>query len=163
MAFFSFSAFAARFMFAPVSVKEERNWSITPMRMPLRRIRKTQSASPRSRQRVSKRGTGYWTEILARSAQSVTAIDINEEVLAIARSKPVDTSKTTFARADVYDLPAFLEKFDGGFAKFRWSHIPKQDCASFSKDFIAFSPPARVLFLLTIATWRQQHAHFPRR
>src|SRR5262245_51295140 len=32
-------------------------------------------------------GTGYWTEVLARSAASVTAVDINEEVLAVARSK----------------------------------------------------------------------------
>ena len=35
-------------------------------------------------------GTGYWTEIVSRSAASVVATDINEEVLAIARSKPID-------------------------------------------------------------------------
>src|SRR5437879_9405991 len=33
-------------------------------------------------------GTGYWTEILSASAASIVATDINEEVLAIARSKP---------------------------------------------------------------------------
>ena len=31
-------------------------------------------------------GTGYWTEVLARSAASVFATDINDEVLAVARS-----------------------------------------------------------------------------
>ena len=32
-------------------------------------------------------GTGYWTEVIAASAAQVTAIDINEEVLQIARAK----------------------------------------------------------------------------
>lgn len=35
-------------------------------------------------------GTGYWTEILARSARTVTAVDINEVVLDIARTKSLN-------------------------------------------------------------------------
>ena len=32
-------------------------------------------------------GTGYWTEIMAVGAARVTAIDVNEEVLQVARTK----------------------------------------------------------------------------
>jgi demethylmenaquinone methyltransferase/2-methoxy-6-polyprenyl-1,4-benzoquinol methylase len=93
-------------------------------------------------------GTGYWTEIMSRSAQSVTAIDINDEVLAIARSKPIDTSKTTFVKADVYDLPAFIEKFNGGLACFWWSHVPKAKLSDFLHGFHrVLSPGARVVFI----------------
>jgi ubiquinone/menaquinone biosynthesis C-methylase UbiE len=93
-------------------------------------------------------GTGYWTEILARSAVSVMAMDINEEVLAIARSKPIDTVKTTFRRADAYDLPAFPEKFNAGLAVFWWSHVPKAKLRDFFRGFHrVLAPGARVVFI----------------
>src|SRR5882672_2555906 len=59
-------------------------------------------------------GTGYWTEILARSAASVVATDINEEVLTIARSKPTERQNTTFRRADAYAPTAGPQPFTGG-------------------------------------------------
>jgi ubiquinone/menaquinone biosynthesis C-methylase UbiE len=93
-------------------------------------------------------GTGYWTEILARSAASVMATDINEEVLAIARAKPLDTRKTTFRREDAYDLPIFRQKFTGGLAVFWWAHIPKARLRKFLRSFHrVFSPDARVVFI----------------
>src|SRR5437762_7737196 len=49
-------------------------------------------------------GTGYWTEVLARSAASVTAVDINDEVLELARAKLLTAR---FERGDVYALPKF--------------------------------------------------------
>src|SRR5882762_10017641 len=70
-------------------------------------------------------GTGYWTEVIARSAASVVATDINEEVLAICRSKPIDHQKTSFRTADAYALPSFPQKFTVGLAAFWWSHVPK--------------------------------------
>ena|SRR5579872_934456 len=45
-------------------------------------------------------GTGYWTAILSRSAASITAIDINETVLEIARTKPLDRQRVFFQHAD---------------------------------------------------------------
>ena len=93
-------------------------------------------------------GTGYWTEILARSARSVFATDINEEVLAIARSKPVDTLKVTFSREDAYDLPVLPKRFTCGFSGFWWSHIPKGRIQGFLRGFHRiFSSGARVVFI----------------
>jgi demethylmenaquinone methyltransferase/2-methoxy-6-polyprenyl-1,4-benzoquinol methylase len=93
-------------------------------------------------------GTGYWTEIVARSAASVVVTDINEEVLAIARSKPVDTSKTTFRREDAYNLPLFSQRFAGGLAVFWWSHIPKARLRNFLRGFHqVLSPGASVVFI----------------
>src|SRR5207237_10299255 len=56
-------------------------------------------------------GTGCWTEVVARSAASVVATDINEEVLAIARSKTMDRERTTIRKADAYALTPGPERF----------------------------------------------------
>ena len=80
-------------------------------------------------------GTGYWTEVLARSAASVFATDINEEVLAVARSKRIDSRRVTFQREDAYALPTLPRKFNGGFSGFWWSHIPKARIRSFLQGF----------------------------
>src|SRR6185369_12303069 len=69
-------------------------------------------------------GTGYWTEVLARSAASVVATDITEEVLAIARSKTLGP-KVTLQREDAYALPHLSRHFNAGLSAFWWSHIPR--------------------------------------
>jgi ubiquinone/menaquinone biosynthesis C-methylase UbiE len=93
-------------------------------------------------------GTGYWTEILARSAASVMAMDINEEVLAMARSKPIDLLKTTFRKVDAYDLPMFPQRFSGGLAVFWWSHVPKAKLHDFLRGFHrVLLPGARVVYI----------------
>ena len=93
-------------------------------------------------------GTGYWTEVVARSAASVVATDINEEVLAIARSKPTDPQKVTFRREDAYALPTVPRRFTGGLAAFWWSHIPRARLHRFLVGFHhMLSPSARVVFM----------------
>jgi SAM-dependent methyltransferase len=93
-------------------------------------------------------GTGYWTEILARSAGIVTSLDINEEVLEIARQKHLDPHKVTFQRADVYSLPPLPRHFTGGFAGFWWSHIPKSRLRDFLVGFHrALEPGSTVVFI----------------
>ena len=93
-------------------------------------------------------GTGYWTEFIARSAVSVVATDINEEVLAIARSKPIDHQKTSFRTADAYTLPPFPQKFTAGLAAFWWSHVPRAKLRGFLEKFHrAVSPGGKVVFL----------------
>src|SRR5271167_3603471 len=48
-------------------------------------------------------GTGYWTQIISQTAKSVSATDINEEVLEIARSKNYGC-EVGFEKADAFDL-----------------------------------------------------------
>jgi demethylmenaquinone methyltransferase/2-methoxy-6-polyprenyl-1,4-benzoquinol methylase len=93
-------------------------------------------------------GTGYWTEIIARPAASVVATDINEEVLAVARSKSIDARKVEFRREDAYALPILSQRFTGGFSGFWWSHVPKAGIQSFLRGFHrVLSPGARVVFI----------------
>src|SRR4051812_38914247 len=54
-------------------------------------------------------GTGYWTRAIAAMARSVAATDINEEVLAIARTKEI--ANAAFHRCDAFELP-IEEDFD---------------------------------------------------
>jgi len=93
-------------------------------------------------------GTGYWTQVLARSAASVTAIDVNDEVLEIARAKPRVQENVEFRREDAYALPAFPRPFSGGLAGFWWSHIPKARLRAFLTGLHgAFAPGATMVFI----------------
>jgi ubiquinone/menaquinone biosynthesis C-methylase UbiE len=74
-------------------------------------------------------GTGYWTEVLAGAARSVRAMDVNEEVLEIARSKAGNRS-VQFEIGDAYSL-AGPKRFSGALAAFWWSHVPKKRIAEF--------------------------------
>jgi demethylmenaquinone methyltransferase/2-methoxy-6-polyprenyl-1,4-benzoquinol methylase len=72
-------------------------------------------------------GTGYWTQHLAREARAVVGLDINDETLAVARSKALPPGRVTLAIADAYAPPDDLGQFDGAFAGFWWSHVPIRD------------------------------------
>lgn len=93
-------------------------------------------------------GTGYWTEVVAQSASSVVATNINEEVLAIARTKPIAARNVEFRREDAYALPTLPQRFNGGLAAFWWSHVPRARLRSFLAGFHRlFSQSARVVFI----------------
>lgn len=93
-------------------------------------------------------GTGYWTQALARSAASVTAVDLNDEVLEIARAKPGARENVDFRREDAYALPSFPQLFTGGLAGFWWSHVPKARLRPFLTGLHrAFAPGATMVFL----------------
>lgn len=70
-------------------------------------------------------GTGYWTECLARSAESVTATDVGEIVLARARAKGLPESRVVFRRADAFSLEDVGGEYEAVFAGFWWSHVPR--------------------------------------
>jgi demethylmenaquinone methyltransferase/2-methoxy-6-polyprenyl-1,4-benzoquinol methylase len=76
-------------------------------------------------------GTGYWTEVVSRHAAFVLAMDVNEEVLEMARTKPISNGKAKFLRADAYAIPAAAETFDAALVGFWWSHVPKQKLQGF--------------------------------
>lgn len=69
-------------------------------------------------------GTGWWTAALAPAAAQVTALDVNEETLRIARAKALPPGRVEFLRADAYALPDFGRRHDLLFAAFWWSHVP---------------------------------------
>ncbi|HVQ18447.1 MAG TPA: class I SAM-dependent methyltransferase, partial [Actinomycetes bacterium] len=67
-------------------------------------------------------GTGMWTEALADVADSVRAIDVAPEVVAIARDR-VSSAKVSFEVADVFSWTA-ADRFDVVFFSAWLSHVP---------------------------------------
>jgi ubiquinone/menaquinone biosynthesis C-methylase UbiE len=93
-------------------------------------------------------GTGYWTEVIARSAHSIFATDITEKVLAIAKTKDFGGAAVEFQKADAYALPKFDGLFNAGFGAFWWSHIPKARIQEFLTSFHShLEPGAKVAFI----------------
>jgi ubiquinone/menaquinone biosynthesis C-methylase UbiE len=68
-------------------------------------------------------GTGWWTVHAASVANSVTATDVNEETLAIARTKPLEDVK--FLVADAFKLEEVPGTFNGALACFWLSHVSR--------------------------------------
>ncbi len=79
-------------------------------------------------------GTGYWTEVLSESARMITATDIGEEVIELAKKKRYHCP-VRFKREDAYDLSFDDASFDGGFAFSWFSHMPRHRIDPFLKDF----------------------------
>jgi ubiquinone/menaquinone biosynthesis C-methylase UbiE len=69
-------------------------------------------------------GTGWWDRLLSDTAKSITGLDINEDVLEVARSKEY-WCPTKFLIGDAYKPPFNGPTFDGALATFWLSHIPK--------------------------------------
>jgi len=91
-------------------------------------------------------GTGYWTDVIAGSASQVTALDLNEEVLAIARSKP-NASKVSFVRGSAYEIPDLGRRHDALFAGHWWSHVPLDRLDAFLRHAVdAVAPGALLAF-----------------
>ena len=94
-------------------------------------------------------GTGYWTQFVAPAAASVFATDYNEEVLALARAKPLPPGRVSFARGDAFAPSSAPAPCDGALAAFWWSHVRRgAEMESFLRAFFArLQPGARFLFL----------------
>jgi len=94
-------------------------------------------------------GTGYWTQFVARSAASVFATDINDEVLALAAAKPLPAGRFTFARADAFAPPVPPHPCDGGLAAFWWSHLLRgEQLDAFLRVWLGrLTPGARVVIV----------------
>lgn len=93
-------------------------------------------------------GTGYWTEVIADRAQQVTALDANDEVLTIARTKRYPAGRVEFLSGNCYQLPDFGRKHDALFAGFWWSHVPLEKLDGFLKEISSkIKPGALIAFL----------------
>jgi demethylmenaquinone methyltransferase/2-methoxy-6-polyprenyl-1,4-benzoquinol methylase len=76
-------------------------------------------------------GTGYWTKTIASISEFITAVDINEEVLQIAKTRRIASDKVIFIQDDVFLLNKIQNNFSAGFAGFWWSHILKSELKRF--------------------------------
>ncbi|MEO8769467.1 MAG: class I SAM-dependent methyltransferase [Ferruginibacter sp.] len=85
-------------------------------------------------------GTGYWTEKIAKTANSIFATDINETVLEIAKHKDYENADVSFGIANFYSYQS-TKKYEGLFGGFIWSHIQVQDLKKFLKKINSFVLP----------------------
>jgi SAM-dependent methyltransferase len=93
-------------------------------------------------------GTGYWTQVIAPVAAQVTALDVNEEVLDIARAKNYPPVRVQFMRADCTAPPDLGRRHDALFAGFWWSHVPLQRLDGLlAASAAAVAPRALIAFL----------------
>ena len=92
-------------------------------------------------------GTGYWTPFIASTAAQVTALDLNDEVLEIARTKKhADTVE--FVKGSAYEIPDFGRTHDALFAGFWWSHVPLEKLDGFLNHVSSkIKPGALIAFL----------------
>lgn len=93
-------------------------------------------------------GTGYWTQFIARAARRVVALDASPQTLEIARAKALPPGKVRFGVADAYALDPSLGVFDGAFAGFWWSHVPRDAQPAFLASLRARLSPGAVLVML---------------
>ncbi len=91
-------------------------------------------------------GTGWWDKILSETARSITGLDINEDVLAVARSKEYKCP-TKFQKGDAYQPPYTEPTFDGALATFWLSHIPKDNLHSWIDTLHSVLKPGSRVFI----------------
>jgi demethylmenaquinone methyltransferase/2-methoxy-6-polyprenyl-1,4-benzoquinol methylase len=75
-------------------------------------------------------GTGFLTETISEVSKNIIAIDLNNEVLEIAKNK-IYNCKVDFIQDDSYRLDKVKGKYDSLFAWFWFSHIPKSKIQGF--------------------------------
>jgi protein-L-isoaspartate O-methyltransferase len=76
-------------------------------------------------------GTGYWTDAIAASADSVLAIDINQNMVELARQRTLTAGKVRFRVADAFKLPEDLGEFTAVFAGGWWSSVLREEQDAF--------------------------------
>jgi len=81
-------------------------------------------------------GTGWWTERLARTAATLTAVDVAPEVLKLNRRR-LAPQPVTYLQADLFTWEP-PQRYDVVFFSFWLSHIPPDRFAGFW-DLVAFA------------------------
>jgi SAM-dependent methyltransferase len=92
-------------------------------------------------------GTGYWTEVVAPVAKSITATDYNSETLEIAAKRTLGPH-VILLTADAYCLPHFTTAFDTGMAHLWWSHVERQRLKLFWSHFSSRLNPGATLLMI---------------
>jgi SAM-dependent methyltransferase len=93
-------------------------------------------------------GTGWWTSVLADTAASVTATDINQATLDVARARRAWPPSIDFTVADALQLQAIGGDFDAAFSGFFWSHVPLAKVDAFLEGLmLRLLPGSLVVFV----------------
>jgi SAM-dependent methyltransferase len=69
-------------------------------------------------------GTGYWTDVYADAAASVTATDVNRATLDVARHRRTWPSTVRFVEVDAFELRRVEGTLDATMVGYFWSHLP---------------------------------------
>lgn len=93
-------------------------------------------------------GTGYWTQVMAPSARSITAVDISESMLRLARGKDCGHCPVTFLRHDAWQLENLHGRFDAAVALFWWSHLPHARSRPFLQQLLPLLRAGSLLVLV---------------
>jgi SAM-dependent methyltransferase len=100
-------------------------------------------------------GPGAWTELLLRSATSITAIDAAPEMLAPAKAR-VGEGRVRFIQADLFSWTPD-QRYDFVFFGFWLSHVPRERFESFwSVVADSLAPAGRVFFVDDNARTREE-------
>ena len=92
-------------------------------------------------------GTGYWTQIIAETAKSITATDINDEVLQVARAKKY-AGNVSLKKTDAFDLFFPKNDFTAGLAAAWWSHLRKAQIRDFLARFHRVFPAGSTIVFM---------------
>ena len=90
-------------------------------------------------------GTGWWTSVLADTAASVTATDVNKATLDVARARRDWPPTVDFAVANGLALQAIPGDFDAAFAGFFWSHVPLAKMDTFLEALVLRLRPGSLM------------------
>lgn len=105
-------------------------------------------------------GTGLWTEALAGQAETVTAIDVAPEAVAIARDR-VRSNNVRFEVADVFSWTT-TARFEVIFFSAWLSHVPMSRFAEFWQLLRGLlAPGGRVLFVDEHVEDRDKETYLP--
>ncbi len=91
-------------------------------------------------------GTGIWTERLARTTLSVTAVDASPEMMAINRAR-VRSDRVSYVLADLFEWRP-ERSYDGVFFGFWLSHVPHERLDAFFQMVAHALVPGGKLFFV---------------
>jgi 2-polyprenyl-3-methyl-5-hydroxy-6-metoxy-1,4-benzoquinol methylase len=92
-------------------------------------------------------GPGFWTQMVAEVAATITATDYNESMLEQTRQKTLDPTKVSLRTANAYDLSSLTDTFDAAFAMDWLAHVPRLRMTAFFDGLHQrLRPGARVVF-----------------
>ncbi|GAA3210292.1 class I SAM-dependent methyltransferase [Dactylosporangium siamense] len=93
-------------------------------------------------------GTGYWTQFVSATANTVVATDYNPAPLAIAAAREYPRANVRFGRADAFALDQVAGDFTAAFAGFWWSHLRRSDTDRFLRGVCARMRPGSAVVIV---------------